>query len=153
MTKEKMRIQKVEGITDSAKSIREEVFVKEQGFVDEFDETDQKATHIILYNEKDRPIATCRVFTENDPNAYILGRLAVVKDYRGEGLGSYVVEQAEKCVCEKGGKSISLHAQYRAKEFYQKLGYQEYGPIENEQGCPHIWMKKRMTKTVENGII
>jgi predicted GNAT family N-acyltransferase len=153
MTKEKMKVQIVEGRADSAKTIREEVFVKEQGFVDEFDEIDRRATHIIVYNKEDRPIATCRIFTEDNPNAYILGRLAVVKDYRGEGLGSYVVEQAEKCVREKGGKSISLHAQYQAKKFYQKLGYQGYGPVEEEQGCPHIWMKKRMTKTGENGII
>jgi predicted GNAT family N-acyltransferase len=153
MVKEKMKIKKVVGITDSAKTVREEVFVKEQGFVDEFDEIDRRATHIILYDKEERPIATCRIFTEDDPNAYILGRLAVIKDYRGEGLGSYVVEQAEKCVCEKGGTSLSLHAQCRAKEFYQKLGYQEYGPVEDDQGCPHIWMKKRMTKTGENGII
>jgi hypothetical protein len=136
-----------EGITDYAKEIREEVFVKEQGFVDEFDEIDENATHIILFDkslEQEKPIATCRIFRDElNKENYILGRLAVRKEYRGENIGSRTVEEAEKCVMGKGGKSISLHAQCRAKEFYKKLGYEEYGEIGDDQECPHIWMKKK----------
>jgi predicted GNAT family N-acyltransferase len=111
-----------EGIIDSAMEIRQEVFVEEQGFEDEFDDIDRRATHIVLidkYNKEEKPITTCRVFQKE---------------------GS--TEEAEKCVRKKGGTSISLHSQCSAKGFYQKQGYEEYGKIENEQGCPHIWMKK-----------
>jgi predicted GNAT family N-acyltransferase len=66
----------------------------------------------------------------------------VIKEYREKKMGTRAVKEAEKCVLEKGGTSISLHAQCRAKEFYNKLGYEEYGEIEDDQGCPHIWMKK-----------
>ena len=34
---------------DDARAIREEVFVKEQGFVEEIDETDGKAVHVVCY--------------------------------------------------------------------------------------------------------
>jgi hypothetical protein len=135
-----------EGIIDSAMEIRQEVFVEEQGFEDEFDDIDRRATHIVLidkYNKEEKPIATCRVFQkEGSTEEYILGRLAVRKEYRENKIGSKTIEEAEKCVRKKGGTSISLHSQCSAKGFYQKQGYEEYGKIENEQGCPHIWMKK-----------
>ena len=48
----------------------------------------------------------------------------------------------ERAVKEKGGTRVVLHAQVRAKEFYEKQGYQPYGEIGFEEGCPHIWMYK-----------
>jgi predicted GNAT family N-acyltransferase len=138
------------GLIKEAEIIRKEVFVKEQGFKDEFDEVDEKAIHIVLYDkttEGDIPVSTCRIFKNEENqenNNYILGRLAVIKDYRKNKIGSKTVGEAEKYVKENGGKSISLHAQCVAKEFYKKIGYQEYGEVEDEQGCPHIWMRKEL---------
>ena len=74
---------------------RIEVFVKEQGFRDEFDDIDAIAIHFVAYDEGNRPIGTCRIFTVDDPQIYLLGRLAVVKDYRGKGLGKVLLEQAD----------------------------------------------------------
>ena len=51
-------------------------------------------------------------------------------------------EDSEKLLKEKGGIRVVLHAQVRAKEFYEKQGYQPYGEIGFEEGCPHIWMYK-----------
>ena len=28
--------------------------------------------------------------------------------------------------------------------FYEKQGYEPYGPVEYEEYCPHIWMKKKL---------
>lgn len=131
-----------EGIPDPAKEIRQKVFVKEQGFRDEFDETDDIAAHIVLFDENDLPVATCRVFPDAEMDSHILGRLAVIKEYRGKNIGSAVLKEAERYVQEKHGKCISLHAQCRAADFYRKSGYTEFGCIEEEQGCPHIWMRK-----------
>ena len=108
----------------------------------EFDETDPTATHFVLFNEEELPIATCRVFWNEAMNTYTLGRLAVIKKYRGKNIGSAIVREAENYVRENGGKSIALHSQCQAAGFYQKLGYKEFGTVENEEGCPHIWMRK-----------
>lgn len=125
-----------------AKKIREAVFVDEQGFQNEFDEIDNVAVHIVLFGEGEEPMATCRVFWNTAMNAYTLGRLAVIKKYRGKNLGSFMVKEAERYVQNQGGKDIVLHAQCRAADFYRKLGFIEFGTIEDEEGCPHIWMKK-----------
>ena len=69
--------------------IREEVFMKEQGFQDEFDETDQTASHIVLYIEN-IPAAACRFFPGQPQGEYVVGRIAVRKEYRGHSLGSRV---------------------------------------------------------------
>lgn len=46
---------------------------------------------------------------------------------------------------EKGGKSISLHAQCRVRAFYEKLGFCGYGVEDEDEGCPHCWMKKQLS--------
>lgn len=73
---------------EEAKEIREEIFIREQGFQNELDEIDNEAVHIVLYDDNKCPIATCRIFWNTLMNAYTLGRLAVVKEYRGKNIGS-----------------------------------------------------------------
>lgn len=128
-------------LSDDAKAIREVVFMKEQGFQNEFDTTDEIAAHMVLY-EDDAPIATCRLFWDERFHAYVLGRLAVLQAYRARSLGLLMVREAQRYVRRKGGKQMFLHAQCRAATFYQKAGFQPFGEIEDDEGCPHIWMKK-----------
>lgn len=137
-----MRIEKFTPAPQQAINVRIEVFVEEQGFRDEFDDIDAIATHFVAFEETGRPVGTCRVFAGKEENIYLLGRLAVVKDYRGQRLGSQMVAHAEEYVHSIGGKEIRLHAQCRVAQFYEKIGYTSYGEIEEEEGCPHIWMKK-----------
>lgn len=137
-----MRIETFQGATDAALAVRILVFVEEQGFIDEVDEIDGSATHFVLFDESNQPIATCRIFTKDRGSTYVLGRLCVLKIHRGKAYGRHLVETAERYVQSVGGESIVLHSQYHARGFYQKLGYATYGEVEDEQGCPHIWMKK-----------
>ena len=65
----------------AARKIREKVFIEEQGFEVEFDNIDESATHILLTIDGD-PAATGRVFPKED-GVYILGRIAVLPQYRG----------------------------------------------------------------------
>lgn len=90
----------------------------------------------------DIPVATCRVFWNTKMSMYILGRLAVIKEYRGKNLGSVMLKEAEKYIQKNGGECIALHAQCRVTAFYKKLGFIEFGDIDDDEGCPHIWMKK-----------
>ena len=131
-----------EGIPNQAKEVRQKVFVNEQGCYNEFDDIDETATHIVMFDEDKTPVATCRIFWDTVMNTHILGRLAVIKEYRGRTIGSVIVREAEKYIQKNGGKSIVLHAQCRLTAFYQKLGFAEFGDIGDDEGCPHIWMKK-----------
>lgn len=131
-------------LSEDAKAVREAVFIKEQGFKNEFDNIDNIAWHIVMYNENEEPIAVCRVFESEDKTNYILGRLAVLHCYRGNNIGRDMLKRAENLVLNCGGKALSLHAQCRVKSFYEKSGYISYGEIEDDEGCPHIWMKKQL---------
>lgn len=137
-----MRIEQFQGVPKEALTVRITVFVEEQGFVDEIDEIDSVATHFVLFDEAQKPLATCRAFAQD--GTYVLGRLCVLKEHRGRGYGGAMVAAAEDYVRSVGGESLALHSQYHAKAFYERLGYIAYGEVEDEQGCPHIWMKKQL---------
>lgn len=136
-----MKVSAYGTLTDDAKEIRKRVFVDEQGFQDEYDETDAKSVHFVL-SDQELPVATCRVFWDEERSAYALGRFAVIREYRGRNMGSLLIKEAEDYVRSKGGTGIVLHAQCRAAGFYRKSGYAEFGSVEMEEGCPHIWMRK-----------
>ena len=107
-------------LPEEAAAVRTEVFVEEQGFINEMDDIDSYAEHIVAF-DGDKPVGTCRFFkddkTEND---YIAGRIAVRKEYRGRDIGTELLKAVERAVKEKGGTRVVLHAQVRAKEFYEK---------------------------------
>ena len=125
-----------------AKEIRLSVFVKEQGFNEEFDEIDDIAYHFVLY-KKDMAIATARVFYYEEDRYYKLGRFAVVEKYRYQGLGLYLYQKVEEFLLkEKGHVTIGLSSQQRAIEFYKKCGFKEEGEMYLEEGYPHLHMSK-----------
>lgn len=126
--------------SEKGMAVREEVFIKEQGFSYDRDETDDRAYHIVLF-EGETAIGVCRMFESDEKNVYILGRLAVAKEHRGKGYGKIIIEKAVEYVKSLKGEGLILHSQMQVKEFYKKLGFVEYGEIEYEEGCPHIWMK------------
>lgn len=128
-------------LPQEAKDIRIEVFMKEQGFENEFDDIDNISFHIVVFDEE-KPIGTCRFFKENDH--YTIGRVAVLKEYRNQHIGNLLLESAEKEIKELNGALIVVHAQVRVSPFYEKQGYIQFGQIDDDEGVPHMWMKKRI---------
>lgn len=124
--------------------IRTEVFVIEQQFKEEFDDIDHQCQHFVFY-EKNEPIAVCRIYPY-DEKTYAIGRIAVQAAYRGRGLGSMVVQEAEKYIKSFGYTQVTLSAQVRAKAFYEKLGYIGEGETYFEEYCEHIRMWKNINK-------
>lgn len=133
--------QKMNQLSEDAKLIREEVFVNEQGFEDEYDELDHIATHLVFY-DGELPIATCRYYKEDLPGEYHIGRIAVRKSCRGKQIGRYMMETLEKLIGEEGGHKINVSAQMQAQGFYEKNGYVVVGEPYLEQECKHIDMTK-----------
>ena len=138
-----MEIKEYTGLYDDAILIRQKVFVEEQGFRDEFDEIDKTATHLVAY-DNGKPVAVCRFFWSDERSAYLIGRLAVIKEYRGKQLGAEMIKKSEELVKARGGKAIELHSQEQATGFYEKQGYTVCSEMEYEEHCPHYWMRKNL---------
>ena len=128
-------------LPEEAFAIRKSVFMDEQGFENEFDQTDTYATHLVMY-DNGIPVGTCRLFREKGASSYTIGRLAVIREYRGRAVGSRLLKAAEETAAGRHGSCIILHAQLQARNFYEKQGYIPYGNVELEENCPHIWMRK-----------
>lgn len=137
----KTEIKTYHTLPPEAKEIREEVFMKEQGFVNEFDDIDSIATHLVLFWEG-QPAGVCRFFPTKESGVWDFGRLAVRKAYRDKHLGSLLVQEAERQIRDQGGAKLALMAQIRVQKFYEKNGYTPFGEPCDDEGCPHIWMEK-----------
>lgn len=88
----------------------------------EFDEHDGPDTKYVVLTDADFPVATCRVYPLGGAQAMI-GRVVVLPEYRGEGLGRVVVEEAEKWLRELGCTQAVVESRDVAVGFYEKLGY------------------------------
>lgn len=130
-------------LTEHSKMIRQKVFVEEQNFTEEFDEKDNNSRHIVLY-EGTKPTATCRFYKNSADGEFIIGRVAVLPEYRSKNYGKKIMEIAEKSIAECGGEKAKLSSQIQAKVFYEKCGYSAFGDTFLEQDCPHINMNKNL---------
>lgn len=138
-----MQTKAYKNIPPQARMIRKKVFMDEQGFETEFDGIDDIALHLVMF-DSDKPVATCRIYFDKGKNTYVVGRIAVLKDYRGKKIGSAIMSEAQKQVKALGGKTLCLHAQCRAAAFYEKQGFIKTGEIDFDEDCPHIWMAKQL---------
>jgi len=127
-----------------ALAVRYAVFVEEQGFSADTERDDIDAgAHHLLALDRGRGVATGRLFPDPDkPGTYIIGRVAVLREYRGTGLGRRIMEAMEQKAKELGASRVTLGAQLQAKPFYEKNGYRPLGDVYMDEHCPHEHMEK-----------
>ena len=127
-----------------AQEVRRQVFIEEQGIKREveFDGLDQNSDHLIAHNNN-IPVGTARIRYKNDVQAK-LERMAVLKPYRGRGIGKGIAKASLKLTETKGALEVVLNAQQAAAGFYEKLGFQQEGEPFEEAGIPHIAMTKKL---------
>ncbi len=123
--------------------IRKSVFMEEQGFTEEFDEKDSVAKHVVLYSSENIPMATCRYFQNGENKSYVVGRIAVLKEFRRKHYGAFMLSEVERQVKIAGAEELRLAAQVQATGFYIKMGFSIVGKEFFEEHCPHIWMCKK----------
>lgn len=120
----------------TAFSIRLRVFVREQGVPKEIelDEDDKKATHF-LADVHGKAVGTARLVVQRGQAK--IGRMAVLKSYRGRGVGKELLTRAVGLARKNGAKVIFLHAQVPVIGFYEKMGFHCVGRVFVEAGIPH----------------
>ncbi|MFF3843912.1 GNAT family N-acetyltransferase [Streptomyces sp. NPDC002328] len=134
-------------------ALRKEVFVGEQGVPEdiEYDAYDAGAVHVLAIREDGVPLGTGRLLhgeaaaaktDDAGPSVGSLGRLAVAKEARGLGVGAALVRGIEDAARARGLTAVDLHAQTHALEFYERLGYEPYGPEFPDAGIPHRAMRR-----------
>lgn len=132
-----------DGISD-AREVRRQVFQTEQG-IDEMldlDGHDEEADHLVAYNDS-KSVGTLRIRYPRDKIAK-LERLAVLKDFRGTGIGRQLLDFALEHLRKKGIEEIYLNSQEHAKGFYEKAGFVQKGQAFEEAGIPHMKMHKKL---------
>jgi predicted GNAT family N-acyltransferase len=127
-----------------ASRIRFRVFVEEQGVPRdiELDERDPDCVHALAY-EQEKVVGTGRLLPrEKDDAAAHIGRMAVLAECRGRGIGSRILESLIGKARERGDKLVALSAQVHAVAFYRRHGFQPMGEIYAEAGIAHRKMRR-----------
>ncbi|WOE30363.1 MULTISPECIES: GNAT family N-acetyltransferase [unclassified Acinetobacter] len=124
-------------LSQDAKSIRQQVFIEEQQIPasEEWDELDASSIHFVIYIDS-YAIATARLTDDHR-----IGRVAVLKEYRGTGLGFKLMQQIIEFAQQQQRPFLILSAQCYATAFYEKLGFVSEGRSYLDCGIPHIQMQ------------
>jgi predicted GNAT family N-acyltransferase len=123
-----------------AAPIRFAVFVEEQGVPPEIelDEMDERSIHALAFEEEE-PVGTARLL----PDGHI-GRMAVLKEWRGRGIGGLILNTLVEQARSRGDREVALSAQVRAAGFYRAHGFVEQGAEYLDAGIPHRDMRRRL---------
>lgn len=120
------------------RAVREPVFVMEQGVpLDmEWDDDDLMAYHLLALDSRQRPIGTARLLGSGQ-----IGRMAVLPEWRGRGVGRALLERLLQQAASHGMQHIFLFAQISAEPFYAKAGFTPVGEVFEEAGILHRKME------------
>ena len=126
-----------EELAADAGEIRRVVFIEEQGVSreEEWDGRDGACRHFLALQEG-RPVGTARLL----PDAHI-GRVAVLAEARGAGIGVALMRAAIEAARRDGHPAVELAAQTHALAFYARLGFAAHGPEFLDAGIPHRNMR------------
>ena len=122
--------------------LRIAVFVVEQTCAyQEVDDSDEIAVHTWL-QEKDEIIGYTRIYPEEE-GIVTFGRVLILPEYRGQKLGNQLVERTLQVIADHYPKrEIVIGAQAHLVNFYGSFGFKVSSDIYEEDGIPHVTMKK-----------
>ena len=124
----------------SLKEIRNTVFIEEQGVDErlEWDNEDSKCEHFVAYVD-DEAVGCARLVSNKK-----IGRMAVLKPYRGQGVGKEILDHVKRHSSQKRYTRLELSAQCHAYEFYRSSGFSACSAPYEDAGIPHIDMEHRV---------
>ena len=123
------------------RAIREQVFIHEQSVPVEleWDEHDENCLHLLAINTRRDAIGTARLVSGSH-----IGRMAVLKAWRGQGAGSALMRHLLDQVRKNKKSQAILNAQIHAAPFYTTLGFTPSGKEFMDAGIPHVTMVCRL---------
>ena len=130
---------KIETTTDLAAchALRRTVFIEEQGVpeAEELDDQDDRAIHLLAWQDG-RAVGSARILLDGDTGK--IGRVCVLPEARGRGLGAALIRAALDVLrVQPGIGRAKLGSQTHAIGFYEKLGFAAFGPVYDDAGIPH----------------
>jgi predicted GNAT family N-acyltransferase len=123
------------------RAVREAVFIREQHVPSEleWDEFDAHCIHVLATDAAASAIGTSRLLGDGT-----IGRMAVLKAWRGMGVGKALLLRLLEEARKQHLQQVALHAQLHASGFYRKLGFEMIGEEFIEAGIPHVRMVLRL---------
>lgn len=128
--------------------LRMAVFVREQGVPPalEMDELDPLCLHIVAFDASGQAVATGRLLKDQDtPGAARVGRMAVARAVRGQGVGRQVLDALLAAARQRGDTQVILSAQLHARAFYAQAGFEAEGQVYDDAGIAHITMRRHLS--------
>ncbi len=122
--------------------VRQVVFIDEQKVPpeEEWDGRDEGSLHLLCEDQDRRPVACARLWSLG--NGWLqIGRMAVLRPWRGRGVGSALLSAAMELAQSAACEGLVLDAQTQAIGFYARFGFCAEGPIFDDAGIPHRKMK------------
>ena len=131
-----------------ARAVREEVFIREQGVPREleWDQWDEPSDHALAFDAGSNAVGTARLL----PDGHI-GRMAVLRAWRGRGVGAALLGALIERARMKRMDVVKLNAQTHAAGFYRRFGFVAQGAEFIEAGIPHVAMSLRIGRAAESG--
>jgi predicted GNAT family N-acyltransferase len=122
--------------------VRRQVFVVEQQVPEdeEWDEDDPLSVHVLATRNRE-PVGTGRLTPAGK-----IGRMAVLSEVRGQGVGSQILRLLVGEALHRGLVELRLNAQVHAIAFYERHGFSAEGPVFMEAGIPHRSMRRMLVK-------
>jgi predicted GNAT family N-acyltransferase/ADP-ribose pyrophosphatase YjhB (NUDIX family) len=123
------------------RAVRTAVFIAEQGIdpADEWDEADADCLHVLASCDG-RAVGTGRLLPDGR-----IGRMAVMAEFRGAGMGSAMLQRLMAAAAAAGHAETTLHAQVAVLPFYRAHGFAAIGTVFDECGIPHQRMRAPAT--------
>lgn len=118
--------------------VRRKVFIQEQGIPEalEWDEHDAIATHILALDIDGNAVGTARLLADGH-----IGRVAVLKNWRAQGVGGELLNYLIVLNKNRGAKQALLSAQVQAIAFYARHGFVAEGKVYFDADIPHRLMR------------
>jgi predicted GNAT family N-acyltransferase len=122
-----------------AEPVRYAVFVEEQKVPAEIelDDLDPLSLHALAFDDEGRVLGTGRLL----PDGHI-GRMAVLRQARGSGVGSALLQALMQAARARGDREVLLSAQTHAMPFYERFGYVAEGGEYDDAGIAHRMMRR-----------
>ena len=130
---------------DAAFALRRAVFEQEQNIPRPLDRDalDSSADHVVAF-EGGRCVGTGRIVRLRPPHLSASGVRRPPRRTGAQGVGAAVLEHLERMARLRGVAELKVHAQLPAEPFYRNRGFVREGEVFQDQGVPHVLMRKRL---------